>query len=158
MIIDSSLEMADNAALPLSSAVTVTNNLVIGGSIDLRPLIADNATIDLSAGEPLYLVIEVTAIPAGTLDNYNFQAWTHTDSVAAGIAAAGTELFRTGLISKTLLVAGRRWVVALPEADYERYFMVSGNANSGTVTSGNANIFITKDVTNWTSTDTRVNV
>lgn len=156
MLIDSSLELADNATLPTSG--TLTNNLVIGGSIDLRPLIADNATVDFSAGEPLYLVIEVTTIPAGTLTTYNFTAFTHTASVAAGSAAAGTELFRTGLIAKALLPAGKRFIVSLPEANYARYLMVAGAANatgSGVVDTGNINAFITKDVTNWTSTNTR---
>lgn len=156
MLIDSSLELADNATLATSG--TLTNNLVIGGSIDLRPLIADNATVDFSAGEPLYLVIEVTTIPAGTLATYNFTAFTHTASVDAGDAAAGTELFRTGLIAKALLPAGKRFIVSLPEAAYARYLMVAGAANatgSGVVATGNINAYITKDVTNWSATNTR---
>ena len=159
MLIDSSLELADNATLPTSG--TLTNNLVIGGSIDLRGTIGigDNATVDLSACEPLSLVIEVTTIPAGSLATYNFTAFTHTASVDAGDAAAGTELFRTGLIAKALLPAGKRFIVSLPEADYARYLMVAGAANAtggGVIDTGNINAFITKDVTNWTGTADRV--
>jgi len=159
MLIDKNLEMADNAALPTSG--TLTNNLVIGGSKEIRAVISDNATVDLSAGEPIYLVIQVTTIPAGTLATYNFTVFSHTSAVDAGSQAAGTELFRTGLIAKADLPAGKRFIVALPEAAYAKHIMVAGAANatgSGVVDTGNINAFITKDVTNWTSTNTRVNV
>ncbi|QDP57170.1 MAG: hypothetical protein Unbinned7015contig1001_7 [Prokaryotic dsDNA virus sp.] len=157
MLIDSNLELADNTALP--STGTLTDNLVIGGSKELRANIADNATADLSGGEPIYLVIEVTAIPAGSLATYNFTVFSHSSAVSAGDAAAGTLLFQTGLTAKTSLPAGKRFIVALPEAEYAKHIMVAGAANAtggGVITSGNINAFFTKDVVNWTGSATRV--
>tara|TARA_R110002126_G_scaffold11556_2_gene51738 strand:- start:26 stop:499 length:474 start_codon:yes stop_codon:yes gene_type:complete len=155
MIIDSSLEMADNAAVP--TAGTITSPLVIGQSIDLRPLVADNATVDLSAGEPIYLVIEVTDPIVGdaSFANYRFRAYTHTASVTAPTSSPGSEILSTGNTAKALLVTGKRWIYTLPETVYERWLMITGSANGGAVTGGNINAYLTKDVTNWTSTNTR---
>lgn len=151
MLIDSSLEMCDNAAVANASSDTL-----IGSAKQIRSMTADNATVDFSAGEPLYVVIEVTtAIAAVT--NYEFKLWTDADS---GVIAGGTQLWSSGAQAVANYPAGKRFIINLPEGNYEEYLGVSGAA-SGADTSGatgNINAFITKDVTNWTSTNTRVNV
>ena len=149
MLIDSSLEMCDNAAVANASSDTL-----IGSAKQIRSMTADNATVDFSAGEPLYVVIEVTtAIAAVT--NYEFKLWTDADS---GVIAGGTQLWSSGAQAVANYPAGKRFIINLPEGNYEEYLGVSGAA-SGADTSGatgNINAFITKDVTNWTSTNTRI--
>lgn len=156
MFIDSSLEFADNAAVPTTG--TGTQNLMIG-EIDLRPVgVSDNATVDFSAGEPLYLVIEVTTAIAGAGSQYAFSLFTDDVQTTAGATSSGAAIFDTGL-STTHRTAGKRIIVTLPEANYQRYLTVHGRSDNATApTEGNINAFITKDVTNWTSTNTRVNV
>ena len=154
MFIDSSLQLADGAAIP-----TLNDSAAqVFGEIDLRgPAgISDNSTVDLSAGEPLYLVIEVdTAITGGGTSS--FEVRTHT---APGVTGdmQGSIVFKTGL-SADNQAAGSRWIVQLPEAAYRRYLYVGHqNNNTNAPTGGTASAFITKDVSNWTSTNTRVNV
>lgn len=157
MIIDKHLEIADNTAVPLTG--TLTNPLVIGESLDLHPLVADNPTVDFSAGEPIYLVIEVTTAFTGTLTWYQFKTYTHTAALAAGeIASAGTQLSSTGAIFIADLAVGRRFICTMPEGEYERYYMLSGNANdsgAGVLTTGSVSAYLTKNVNNWVSTNTR---
>jgi hypothetical protein len=151
MFIDESLELADNATVA-DSAV----DALIGTAKQIRSVTSDNATVDFSAGEPLYLVIEIaTAITAVT--NYEFKVWTDADS---NVIAGGTQLWSSGVKAVANYPAGKRFIVNLPEGDYEEYIGITGAA-SGADTSGAAgriNAFITKDVANWTSTNTRVNV
>ena len=156
MFIDSNLEFADNAAVPTTG--TGTQNLMIG-EIDLRPVgISDNTTVDFSAGEPLYLVIEVTTAIVGDGSSYAFSVFTDNVQTSEGATSNGTSIFDTGL-SSTHRTAGKRIIAALPEANYERYLTLHGRSDNTTApTSGKINAFITKDVTNWTSTNTRVNV
>ena len=153
MFIDSNLELADAETV---DATADTNVRVVGG-IDLRGPngVADNPTVDLSAGEPLFIVIEVTTEITGSATS-NFEIHTHTESQDKGDVITGDTLFKTGL-SGTHQAVGTRWIVSLPEGNYERYLHV-GHGGDGTAASGAINCFITKDVTNWTSTDTRVNV
>ena len=149
MFIDKSLELADNAAVADSAS-----DALIGTAKQIRSVTGDNATVDFSAGEPLYLVIEVTtAVTAVT--NYEFKVWTDADS---NVIAGGTPLWSSGARAVVNYPAGKRFIVNLPEGDYEEYIGISGAA-SGADTSGaagNVNAFITKDVSNWTSTATRV--
>jgi len=156
MFIDSSLEFADNTSVPLTG--TATDDLMIG-EIDLRPVgVSDNTTVDFSAGEPLYLVIEVNTAISGAGSSYAFSLYTDDVSTTAGAESAGQQIFDTGLkgVNRN---AGKRHVFSLPEADYQRYLTLHGRSDNGTApTAGAITAFITKDVTNWTSTDTRVNV
>ncbi len=153
MFIDSNLELADAETV---DATADTSTRVIGG-IDLRGPngVADNATIDLSAGEPIYVVIEVTTEITGSATS-SFDLRTHDSLQAKGAVMAGDLLFRTGLSSDNQAV-GTRWIFTMPEGSYKRYLHVGHNGD-GSAASGAINCFITKDVTNWTSTDTRVNV
>jgi hypothetical protein len=149
MFIDESLELADNAAVADASSDTL-----IGSAKQIRAVTGDNATVDLSAGEPLYLVIEVTtALSAVT--NYQFKVWTDSDS---GVIAGGTQLWASGVNAIAYYPAGKRFIINLPEGDYKEYIGVSGAASGADSSgaAGNINAFITKDVSNWTGTATRV--
>ena len=155
MLIDSSLELAD------AETVHTANNAApfVVGSVDLRGTIGigDNATVDLSAGESLFAVIEVTTAIAGTATS-EFSLHTHTADIAKGtVSTAATEIWRTALVAGNR-VAGKRWIVSLPEAAYARYLLVAHrNDNSGAPSGGGAiNCYLTKDVTNWTGTADRV--
>jgi len=157
MIIDSSLELAD------AETVHTANNAapLVVGSVDLRTAgaVADNGTVDFSVGEPLYAVIEVTTAIGGTATS-EFSLHTHTADIAKGTAStAATEIWRTDLVAGNR-VAGKRWIVSLPEADYGRYLLVAHRNDNSTAPSGGGaiNCYLTKNVTNWTSTNTRVNV
>ena len=156
MFIDSNLEFADDKAVPTTG--TATQNLMIG-EIDLRPVgISDNTTVDFSAGEPIYLVIEVTTAIAGAGTQYAFSVYTDDVQTSEGATSSGASIFDTGL-SASHRTAGKRIIVTLPEANYERYLTLHGRSDNATApTSGKINAFITKDVVNWTSTNTRVNV
>ena len=156
MFIDSSLELANAETVD----ATADSSLRVVGGIDLRGgggkdgggAITDNATIDLSAGEPIYVVIEVTTEITGTATS-NFQLNTHTAEQSKGAVIAGTTLFKTGLSGDNQTV-GKRWIFTLPEGGYARYLHVGHNGD-GTAAAGAISCFITKDVSNWTSTDTR---
>ena len=150
MFMDSTLEMADNAA------VAASTEALIGAAVQIRSATGDNPTVDLSAGEPLYLVIELTT-GIGTVTNYEFRVYTDADS---DVTTGGTQLWASGVRGRAYFPTGKRFIVSLPEGAYEEYIGVSGAASGATSTggTGNINAFITKDVSNWTSTDTRVNV
>lgn len=152
MIIDSSLEMCDATSAALGTIDGITK---VGNAVDLHPLSSDNATVDLSAGEKLYLVIEVTTLFAGgTNAAYKIDLTTSTDAALTGGTTAN--IWTTGSLLMTSWTAGTRYIASLPEADYHRYLGIRGTAVTANVTSGNINAFITKNVTNWTSTDTRI--
>ena len=152
MLMDSNLDMCSAQAVNNG-----TSYAQLGTAIDLRPAgIADNPTLDISAGEPFYLVIELdTAIT--TADNYELALFTHT---AATSIQSGEMLVTTGLLAVADLPIGRRWVFNLPKPEpgvdaYERYIAIAGKkAGSGTA-AGSFTAFLTKEVNNWTSTNTR---
>ena len=151
MIIDSSLEMCDATAAALNTGDGITK---VGNAVDIHPLFSDNATVDLSAGEQLYLVIEVTTLFAGgTNASYKIDLTTSTEAALSGGTTAN--IWTTGSLTMASWTAGTRYIVSLPEADYHRYLGLRGTAGTANVTSGNINAFITKDVSNWTSTNTR---
>ena len=151
MFIDSTLEIADNTDVKLNTSAGQTK---IGSEIDVHSLISDNTTIDLSGGEPIYLVIEVTAAFVGSGASYEFDLTTSTETALTG--GTTKDIWTTGPIAITELVVGKRYITTLPEADYHRYLGLRGTAPSANVTTANINAFLTKDVTNWQGSATRV--
>lgn len=151
MIIDSSLEMCDATAAALATSEGISK---LGSALDIHPIFGDNATIDFAAGEKLFLVIEVTAALVGSGASYKIDLTSSTESALVG----GTTLniWTTGSLSISSWGAGARFIASLPTADYHRYLGLRGTASGANVTAGNINAFITKDVTNWTSTETRI--
>ena len=149
MFIDGNLEFADNAAVADASSDTL-----IGSAKQIRSQTGDNATVDFSAGEPLYVVIEVTTAVAA-VTNYEFKLWTDADS---GVISGGTQLWSSGVQAVANYPAGKRFIINLPEGSYEEYLGISGAASGADSdgATGNINAFITKDVSNWQGTATRV--
>lgn len=152
MLIDSNLEMCDATSAALNTSDGITK---VGDHIDIHPLTGDNATIDLSGGEPIYLVIEVTTAFVGSGASYKIELTTSTETALTG--GTTENIWTTGSLglSSGAWAAGERWIATLPRADYQRYLGIRGTATGANVTTGAINAFITKDVENWTSTDTR---
>ncbi|MCF8203648.1 MAG: hypothetical protein K9J82_01130 [Methylotenera sp.] len=124
--------------LQLSSAQAVTASAVSANCIDL------NMARDLSAGEPLYVVITVdqtvTAAGAATV---NFQAISGS-GVGGGVINAGvTVLAQTGAIPKADLTYARRPIVLLVPRHVltaqnfgQRYLGLQYTVTNGPLTAG----------------------
>jgi len=147
MFIDSSLEMADNVAVFDGTSVDQ-----FGTGKEIRAVIGDNATVDLSGGEPIYVVIEVTEALGGAT-SYEIQFFTHT---AATSIESGDLLFTTGAVAAADFVVGKRFVFTLPEAEYKAFVGIGGKRVGSAVSAGKVNAYITKDVRNWDGSKTRV--
>lgn len=153
MFIDSNLEFCDAASAALDTGDGITK---LGNHKDVHPLTGDNATVDLSGGEPIYLVIEVTTAFVGSGASYKLDLTTSTETALSG--GTTKNIYTTGTLTIGNFTVGKRFIASLPNEDYHRYLGIRGTATGANVTAGAINAFITKDVTNWTSTDTRVNV
>tara|TARA_R100000353_G_scaffold150048_1_gene108460 strand:+ start:764 stop:1237 length:474 start_codon:yes stop_codon:yes gene_type:complete len=153
MLIDKSLEMAD----AVSIAATTGGPTKVGTGIDLRPvgvLDAGNATLDMSVGENLQFVVDfTTAVASDGAATVNVHLTT-ADNEA--LTSNPVDIFTTGATGKAELIAGKRFRVALPKADYKRFLGVRITTAGATTTAGAINAFLVKDVNAWTSTDTRV--
>lgn len=151
MFIDSNLEMCDNTGVNDNTAFQL-----IGSVIDVRPVgVSDNTLADLSVGEPLYLVIQVTESLAGPT-SYELRFYTHDQTTGV---TGGPQLWTSEAITTANFVAGLTYIIPLPSDPnaYERYLGIGGaKVGAGAITAGKINAFITKDVANWTGTATRV--
>lgn len=148
MLIDSSLEIGDATAFTVAVATAKQ-----GSAINLRALIADNATIDLSAGEPLYVVIEITdTVTSDGSATMNLQLVTATNDALSG---SPVNIWETGVEVFGYFAAGKRYIINLPKADYKAYLGLKTTVGTAVITAGSFNAFITKDVANWSSTNTR---
>jgi len=82
-----------------------------------------------------------------------------TTSTETALSGGTTKnIYTTGTLTIGNFTVGKRFIASLPNEDYHRYLGIRGTATGANVTAGAINAFITKDVTNWTSTNTRVNV
>ena len=152
MFIDSELEMCDGQSAILTTAAGITK---LGDHLDVRPNgTGDNTTVDLSIGEPLYLVIEVTTAFVGSGASFKFDLTTSTETALTG--GTTKNIFTTGTLSVSNYTVGKRFISTLPTEDYHRYLGIRGTATGANVTAGAFNAFITKDVSNWTGSATRV--
>ena len=157
MLIDSTLSFGtQNGA---SDAIGATSAEKVLTHIDLRPVgITDNATVDLGAGQPLYFVLQcqTTCGDANANPTVTFELVTDTNS---NLTTAPKVLVSTGAVAEATLVAGARFTFALPSnanGDYARFLGVKATVSTGDgLDSGIFEAFLTKDVSNWTSTDTR---
>lgn len=143
MILDERNEFCDGTALNTGAAGTY----LIGDVIDLQ-----GTGIDIGAGEPLYVVIQVstTATSGGSA---TAQFHIASDSVAA-IAADGTETIHasTDAIAVDSLTAGYTFVLPLPpqgSVTYERYLGIEQVTGTAAFTAGNINAFITNEPKAW---------
>lgn len=148
MLIDSTLEMGDATTFTIAQATAKQ-----GTAIHLRPLVADNATVDFSAGEPLYVVIEVNAaVTSGGDATMDLQLVTaENDALTTNPVA----IWSTGVQAKTFFTAGLKYIFTMPKANYKGYLGIRTIVGSANLNGGSYTAFLTKDVTNWTSTNTR---
>lgn len=149
MILDELTEFADAVSVAAGAGTAL-----IGDQIDLGA-----ASLDIGAGEPVYLVIQtdteiITGGSAGTI-----QFFLASDSTAA-IATDGSasiHLASPVLVtddaaanSDKLNAGGVILAVPLPaDATYERYLGILATIATTTVTAGKINAFLTTDVSRW---------
>jgi hypothetical protein len=156
MLIDSSLEMCDGQAATLTTGAGATK---LGSEIDVHSLIADNATIDLSAGEPIYLVIQVATSLTEASGGGIYEMELRTSTATALTGGTTVAIWTTDPLDITdHWTAGKTWIVSLPKSasnEYHRYLGFFSHATGQNCTGGTINAFLTKDVTNWSATNTR---
>ena len=106
---------------------------------------------DMGNGQPLYLVVQVTtAVASGGSATANIQL---ASDAAAAIATDGsaTVHWQTGVLAKTVLAAGKTFIVPLPweDPDYERYLGIIVTTATATTTAGAVNAFLTSAPSAW---------
>lgn len=141
MILDERNEFCD-----ATSAILNIGNAIIGDVIDL----GSTPTLrDLGAGQPLYLVIQVTTAFVGATSTTTFDLVSDS---AAALTTSKTTHVSTGAIPVASLVAGYTKVIALPtEVAYERYLGLWETVATANVTAGAINAFLATDVSAWTA-------
>jgi hypothetical protein len=143
MILDKRTEFCDATALNTGGAGTY----LIGSQIDLMA-----TGLDVGAGEPIYLVINIDTAVDSAADNTTQDFILASDSTAA-IATDGsaTVHFRTGALAQTAIDAAGDIVavIALPMGTYERYLGILHTTAVAAATAGKINAFLTKDVSRW---------
>jgi hypothetical protein len=157
MIIDSSLSFGtQNGA---SDAIGATSAEKVLTHIDVRPNVTDNATADLGAGEPLYFVLQIQTNlvdSSGESPVATFYLVTADDTA---LTSSPEILLSSDGIGVATLTAGARFVYTLPSvahSDYKRYLGVKCKVNTGSgFDVGILEGFVTKDVSNWSATNTR---
>lgn len=142
MIIDERNELCDATSAVLGLGL----NAIIGDVIDQG---ATPTLRDLGAGEPIYLVIQVTTTFVGATSTTTFDLVSDS---AAALTTSKTTHASTGALPVATLVAGYTKVIALPtEATYERYLGLWETNATAAVTAGAINAFLTRDVAKWTA-------
>jgi hypothetical protein len=136
MILDERTEFCDATAL----STAATGLALIGDVID------SSVARNVGNGKQLFLVVEVTT--AVTSGGAATVAFVLASDAQAAIAVDGTasEHARTQLIAVASLVAGYRYIIAVPpEGDkpYERYLGLLQNVGVAALTAGNVNAFLT---------------
>ncbi len=139
MILDENLEFADATSVGTPNNSTVN----VGDVVNLGAV-----QRDIGAGEPLYLVVQVTtAITSGGSATVSFILASDAGATPA-VDGTQTEHWVSDKIAVASLVAGYTLVVPLPAGSpaYERYLGVQVRENAGqALTAGNINAFLTHD-------------
>ena len=140
MILDERTEFADAAAIALNIGNAIAPNT------DVIDLGATPTLRALTAGEPVYLVLQADTAFAGSGATVQFQL--ASDSTA-NLATSKTVHIDTGAISlgtdnAAWAIQGYTKVYALPpDATYERYLGLWMTVASANVTAGKLNAFLT---------------
>lgn len=137
MWMDENLEFADATSVGTPNNTTVN----VGDDVD-----SGAVTRDLGAGEPIYLVVQVTtAIISGGAATVRFKL--ASDAAApAQVDGTQTEHWTSDSFAVALLVAGFEFAIALPanSPDYERFLSFQVEEDAGqALTGGNVNAFLT---------------
>lgn len=139
MWIDENLEFADATSVGTPNSTTVN----VGDIIDTGGVVRD-----LGAGEPMYLVVQVTTlVTSGGAATVRFKlASDSTETIA--VDGTQTEHLTSDSIAVASLVVGYTLVMALPSnsPNYERYLAFQVEEDAGqALTAGNVNAFLTRD-------------
>lgn len=141
MILDERNEFCDVSSVALSAGNRIRGDVIdLGSSPTLQ---------DIGSGQPVYLVIQASNVFAGA-GNVRFDLLSDS---TADLATSPTTHVTTGDEAYTAWPVGRRKVFALPhEQTYERYLGI-WYTNSGTMTGGTINAFLTTEPAKYTSYD-----
>ena len=139
-ILDERAEFCDATSIAASAGTAL-----VGDVMDL------SVARDMGNGQPLYLVVQVTtAVASGGSATANIQL---ASDAAAAIATDGsaTVHWQTGVLAKTVLAAGKTFIVPLPweDPDYERYLGIIVTTATATTTAGAVNAFLTSAPSAW---------
>lgn len=138
MIMDDNLEFADATSVGTPNNSTVNCGDIMDSGAVVR---------DLGAGEPLYLVVQVTtAVTSGGAATVAFLLVSDATTTIATDGTA-TKHIETDAIAVASLVAGYQMRIPLPLENpaYERYLAFQIKETAGqALTAGNVNAFITK--------------
>ena len=148
MIMDKNTTFCDALAVDSAAGTTLEGDVIDLGAASLNP----------GAGQPLYLVIQVTT--AFTSGGSATVAFVLASDAQAAIATNGaaTEHYLTEAIPVASLVVGYKRIIALPQGvDYERYLGVLVTTAAATTTAGSISAFLTWDVQNNRSYPEAVN-
>ena len=145
MILDNNLEFADATSVGTPNNTTVN----VGDVIDLG-----TSGVDAGAGEPVYLVIQVTtAIASGGAAVTRFLLSSDAGATLS-LDNSQTIHYESDEFTPAELVAGFSIVVPLPadSQGYERYlgFQIRETAGQA-LNAGNVNAFLTRNARTWKS-------
>jgi hypothetical protein len=152
MILDERTELGDALSVVLTAGAAWQN---LGDVIDRTA--TGNTLVDLGAGDPIYLVIQISAnitssVGAGTLefrlvsDTSDNPPHVSTSTVhfATGTTATATTVTANVTSAGVVLAA-----VALPFGDYERYLGIQARVLTNSTNAGSINAFLTRDFSKW---------
>lgn len=137
--------MIKDKALEFSDSQAVTATAVSTGIVDLG---ATPATRNLGAVDDLYLTIvctETAAAAGAATVTFSLES----DSTA-DLATSATVHTSTGAIGKAALTAGAKVAqIKIPNGDYERYLGVRYTVDTGPLTAGKFDAFLTSSQDSW---------
>lgn len=155
MILDERTEFCDATSVVLTAGSAWQN---IGDVVDRQAVTGagaaapGNVTVDLGAGQPIYLVIAVTtgviAAGAGTID---FRLVSDTSDNPPHVSTSTVHWTSSSYVTSSAspsanLPAGTRVVaVALPSGDYERYLGIQCRVQTQNTSAGAIDAFLTLD-------------
>lgn len=128
-----------------SDAQAVTSTAISTNVIDLQ-----SASLDIGAGNPVYLVVQTQTAATDTSSDATLTITLESDSTADLATSATTHLSSGALAFATFSPAGALLMaVALPIDEYERYLGIRYTVASGPLTAGNFDAFLTTDVSKF---------
>lgn len=143
MILDSSLEFADNLSVAAAAGTAVLANAIDLGAAGER----------IATGQPaMYLVINVaTAFASAGAATVQFRLVSDSTDPAS---TDGTETrhWQSENFAYTRLTAGKKLIIPLPSGDatpYERYLQLQVVTGTATTTAGAINAFLTAFPDDW---------
>ncbi|MDE3244451.1 MAG: hypothetical protein KGN80_00075 [Acidobacteriota bacterium] len=148
MILDKLGEFCD-----ATSVAAAAGTALVGSQIDLGA-----SSLDIGAGEPIYLVIttDTEIITAGVAGTLQFKLASYAQAAVATDGTATVHITTPSYVtgdaavnSDQLNAGGVIYAGALPSGTYERYLGILAITGTTTTTAGKINAFLTKDVAKW---------